>query len=126
MYRFNVDQLYCLTDALHPPNFHCTCNQYLIPALEGVALVCMCYALVCMCYSCPGNMHNLAKCFDCPQLAISEIVNGFTALMDVRWAHILDFDPVLLLPDNLDKYTAAILDCRAPMWSIWGFLDCTI
>jgi hypothetical protein len=40
--------------------------------------------------------------------------------------HVLDFDPVLLSPKNLDMYAAAISECRASMHSIWGFLDCTI
>jgi hypothetical protein len=79
--------------------------------LEGVVLICVCY-------SCPGNVYNLAKCFDQPQSVILEIVNEFMALMDAQWVHTLDFDPILLLPDNLDKYAATILDCRAPMRSI--------
>jgi hypothetical protein len=115
MYSFTASQLYCLTNTLCLPEFYHTHTRYFVRALEGIALVCAHYSRLC-------NMYNLAKRFNWPQSAISKIVNEFTVLMDVQWAHILDFDPVLFSPDNLNMYAAAISDCRAPMQSIWGFL----
>jgi hypothetical protein len=95
------------------------CSCFSVPTLEGVALICVHYSHT-------GNLVNLFKRFARPLLVILEIVNKFMALIDVCWVHVLDFDPVLLSPKNLDMYAAAISECRASMHSIWGFLDCTI
>jgi hypothetical protein len=118
-YRFDVDQLYRLADALRLPPVHITETRNVVPVLEGVGLVCARYSR-------PGNLHDLAERFDRCQSAISEIVNEYTALIDNRWSHILDFDTVLLSPENLEKYATAVSNCGSPMATIWGFLDCTI
>jgi hypothetical protein len=71
----DVDQLYRLTDALDLPPVHITQARNVVPALEGVALVCARYSR-------SGNIHDLTEHFDRCQSAISEIVNEFTELMD--------------------------------------------
>jgi hypothetical protein len=73
-----------------------------------------------------GDLYDLTERYDRCVPAVSEIVNEFTIIIDNQWSHLLDFDPIHLSSENLERYAAAIHRRGSPLSTIWGFIDCTI
>jgi hypothetical protein len=47
-------------------------------------------------------------------------------MIDDRWQHLLQWDGVLLSPENMARYADAAHKRGSPLKTIWGFIDCTI
>ncbi|TBU36239.1 hypothetical protein BD309DRAFT_1085243 [Dichomitus squalens] len=120
-FRFAADELIELAAALRlPPIFRTPASGYAVPRLEAITLTCARLAR-------PGDIYDLVKEYDRSAAAISEIVNHTICLIDVAWAHLLDFDHNhLLAPQRLSEYASAIRNAGAPMSTVWGFIDCTL
>jgi hypothetical protein len=73
-----------------------------------------------------GTEWQLVRRFDRSQGAISDIFNTTIIMIDDQWHHLLEWDGVLLSPENMARYAAAAYARGAPLKSVWGFIDCTI
>jgi hypothetical protein len=101
------------------PAIWSTDHRYLVTGIEALGLTCARLRTA-------ADLDGLVAQYGRSRSAISEIITETVIMLDSSWSHLLDFDHVLLSPENLARYANAVHNRGAPMWTIWGFIDCTI
>jgi hypothetical protein len=101
------------------PAIWSTGHCYLVTGIEALGLTCAQLRTI-------ANLDGLVAQYGLSRSAISEISTETVIMLDSSWSHLLDFGHVLLSPKNLAQYANAVHNCSAPIWTIWGFIDCTI
>ncbi|KAL1759138.1 hypothetical protein FB107DRAFT_186023, partial [Schizophyllum commune] len=119
-FRFTAADLITVVDALKIPPSFTTRSHHRFTGLEA-------FALTLARFRSEGELDNLSILYDRSHSALSEAVNYIVEYVDRRWHHLLDFDSNgLLHPTRLEAYARAIHRHGAPLWGVWGFIDCTI
>ena len=74
------------------------------------------FALTCTQLTSPSDKFSLCACYNSSQSSISEIFNKLITILDKHWGYLLNFDSDhLLSPKNLQHYSTAIFESRAPL-----------
>nr|GAT43323.1 predicted protein [Mycena chlorophos] len=119
-FRFYAEEIQRLVEALDIPQPFKTQNRCVFSDIEALCLLLARFRTA-------GDQFQLSTQFGRSQAAISQVVNELCEYLDTRWEHLLDFDTtVVLSPERLQDYAAAIFNAGAPIPTVWGFLDCTI
>lgn len=115
-----MHELMDLTEQLQLPPIHITKTCNVVPALEGLALLCAHFQS-------SGNMYDLTEKYNHLQGAILQIVNNVSAIIDRQWSkQLLNFNMNLINCENLAQWVAAVHCAGALLPTIWGFIDCMV
>jgi hypothetical protein len=114
-YSFDVKQILELVKALQLPPIFKTQHGYSVLSFEAVCLV---LAQLCS----QGTEWQLVCRFNRSQAATSDIINTTITMIDDQWQHLLQWDGVLLSPENMVWYANAVHKRGSPLKTVWGFI----
>lgn len=117
LFRFTIDEVRILCDAMRLPEVILTPGRLRIPAAEGLCLLLLRFA-----HTLP--LFDLVERFGRSIGAMSDIINHMVTLLNDRIGHVLELNEVRIRA-NVARFAGAIRDRGAPVEKVWGFVDGT-
>jgi hypothetical protein len=119
-FRFRVDEIYDIKDALRLPDSLDLDNGSRFSTLEGLCLV-----LRRLAYPC--RLVDLMYMFGRSEGMLSRIISTTLKWIYNRWAQrLFSWDHARLTPEKLEEFATAIVEAGSPLLDVVGFIDGTV